>query len=185
MTANDLELLNVAGAAFEAVLKEVKQPQLTEPSTCDGWSVRELVAHVVSGNLMFVRLVTGADVAPGEDVLGDDPVRAFRESQDGLWRAFSGEGVLERVFQTPMGERPASRLVAVRVVELGLHGWDLARSTGQAIDLPEPVMTAALAQLRMMLPDDRSGLPFGVEREAPEGASAADRLAAFAGRVVE
>lgn len=183
VTANNLGLLDDAGAAFEAVLQGVTPGQLDEASSCDGWSVRDLIAHVVSGNAMFTAMVSGEPPAGG-DALGDDPAEAFRASLKKLRDAFSAEGVMDKVFQTPMGERPAPRLVTTRVIEMSVHGWDLARSTGQSIDLPEPVVEAGLAQLRMMLSGDRAGMPFGAEQQAPEGASAADRLAAFAGRKV-
>ncbi len=158
--------------------------RLAEASSCDGWTVRELIAHVVSGNLMFTAMVSGGGAPAGGDVLGDDPVQAFRDSLAGLKEAFAADGVMDKVFQTPMGERPAPRLVTTRVIEMSVHGWDLADSTGQTIELTEPVVEAAEAQLRMMLPGDRAGLPFGAEQTAPEGASPADRLAAFAGRKV-
>ncbi|MDN3259871.1 TIGR03086 family metal-binding protein [Streptomyces sp. CSDS2] len=177
-------MLDEAGAAFATVLEAVGPDRLAEPSTCDGWTVRELIAHVVSGNLMFAAMVSGTAPRPADDVLGDDPAGAFRASLKDLKEAFSDEGVMDRVFQTPMGERPAPRLVTTRVIEMGVHGWDLARSTGQRIELPEPVVDAALAQLRMMLSGDRSGLPFGSERQPGPDASPADRLAAYAGRQV-
>jgi uncharacterized protein (TIGR03086 family) len=185
VTANNLGLLDDAGAAFEAVLQGVKPGELDESSSCDGWSIRELVAHVVSGNLMFTGMVTGAEVPAGGDVLGDDPAQAFRDSLDKLKAAFSAEGVGDRVFQTPMGERPAARLVTTRAIEMGVHGYDLAKSTGQQISLSQPVVDAGLAQLQMMLPSsERPGMPFGPEQQAPEGASPTERLAAFAGREV-
>jgi hypothetical protein len=42
-----------------------------------------------------------------------------------------------------------------------------------------------LRSLRDAVPADRAGSPFGTEQPAPEGATAADRLAAFAGRAVQ
>ena len=183
MTANDLRLLEEAGAAFAAVLQGVKPGQMSEASSCAGWSVKDLTDHVISGNLRFASLVSGASPTP--DGPDDDPTTAFRASMRTLTEAFSADGVLDRTFQTPMGERSAPRLVATRIVEMSVHGWDLARSTEQVIDLPGPVADAGLAQLQSMLPSgERSGLPFGSEQQAPEGASPADRLAAFAGRKV-
>jgi uncharacterized protein (TIGR03086 family) len=183
VTANNLGLLDDAGTAFEAVLQGVKPARLSDASSCADWSVRDLISHVVSGNLTFAGMVTGAAPAGG-DVLGDDPVAAFRASLETLKEVFAGEGVMDQVFQTPIGERPAARLVTTRAIEMGIHGWDLARSTGQVIDLPESVVEAGLAQLRMMLSGDRAGMPFGAEQPVPEGAPGADRLAAYAGRVV-
>ena len=62
-----------------------------------------------------------------------------------------------------------------------------AKATGQPTDLEPELATQLLATVGSFLPDeargeDSSGAPFGPKQEAPEGASEADRLAAFLGR---
>jgi uncharacterized protein (TIGR03086 family) len=184
VTVGDLGLLDEAGAAFVAVLQGVEPGRLDEASSCDGWSVRELIAHVVAGNLMYAAIVGGSGAPADGDVLGGDPVRAFRDSLNELKQAFSADGVMDKMFQTPRGERPAPRLVTRRAIEMSVHGWDLADSIGRRIELTEPLVEASLEMLRMMLSGGRAGLPFNSEQSAPEGASPADRLAAYAGRKV-
>lgn len=183
MTDKALEQFDQAAAALEGVLAGIKPLQLDDPTPCPEWSVRELANHVVGGNFMFAGIVTGSGPVAAEDH-GDDLLAAFRSSYTALRAAFAADGVLERTFQTPMGERPATRLVTTRVIEMGLHGWDLAKATGQSYDLPQDVIDAARNQLQMMLPEDRQGLPFGNEQPAAPDASPTDRLAAFAGRTV-
>jgi uncharacterized protein (TIGR03086 family) len=183
VTANDFALLEDTGTAFAAVLKGVTPQQLGEASACAGWSTKELADHVISGNLRFAGLVGGTP--PAADSPPDDLGTAFATSLQTLAEAFAADGALERPFQTPMGERAGRQLLAIRIVEMSVHGWDLARSTGQAIELPATVVEAALTQLRTMLPEgERTGLPYGSEQPTPAGASDADRLAAFAGRKV-
>ncbi|MBO0514505.1 TIGR03086 family metal-binding protein [Streptomyces beijiangensis] len=183
MTDKRLEQFDQAGAAIESVLAEVKTAQLDQPTPCTDWSVRQLANHVVTGNLMFTGMITGGAPADGgADHVGDDPLGAFQKTFALLRAAFAADGVLERTFPTPMGERPAARLVTTRVVEMSLHGWDLAKATGQVIDLPPAVVETALGALSAMLPADRSGMPFGSEQQVPADTSPADRLAAFAGR---
>ncbi|MFE1886711.1 TIGR03086 family metal-binding protein [Streptomyces diastatochromogenes] len=181
MTDKVLEQFDQAATALEGVLAGIKPLQLDDPTPCPEWSVRELVNHVVGGNLMFAGIVSGNGPAAPQDH-GDDLLGAFRSSFSTLREAFAADGVLERTFQTPMGERPATRLVTIRVIEMGLHGWDLAKATGQSFALPEEVVDAALNQLKAMLPADRQGLPYGNEQPAAPDASPTDRLAAFAGR---
>lgn len=57
------------------------------------------------------------------------------------------------------GGPPKSALAPMAVVELPMHGWDLARATGQALDLPDEVATS----LREVA--DRVG-PVGVDQGA-------------------
>jgi uncharacterized protein (TIGR03086 family) len=184
MTDKALEQFDQAAAALESVLASVKPLQFDAPTPCHEWSTRELINHVVGGNLMFAGIVTGNGPTATQDY-GDDLLGAFRNSYATLREAFSADGVMERTFQTPMGERPATRLVTTRVVEMGLHGWDLAKATGQNFDLPQDVVDACLNQLRAMLPTDRQGLPFSDERPIAADATPTDQLAAFAGRTVE
>ncbi|MDP9370240.1 MAG: hypothetical protein M3Q03_18535 [Chloroflexota bacterium] len=70
--------------------------------------------------------------------------------------------------------------------ELLIHGWDLARATGQRTDLAPDLAERSLGSWRAWFgdrPRGASGL-FDPEQPVPEGAGAADRLAAFLGRRV-
>ena len=65
------------------------------------------------------------------------------------------------------------------------HGWDLAKATGQSTDLDPELAEGLLANAP--IPDTFRGdepMPFGPQQEAPPGATAADRLAAYLGRKV-
>ena len=63
----------------------VTADQLDLPTPCDGWSVRELLNHIVGGNLWAAELAAGKTIAEvGDrldgDTLGDDPQAAYRAS---------------------------------------------------------------------------------------------------------
>jgi uncharacterized protein (TIGR03086 family) len=71
--------------------------------------------------------------------LGGDPLAAFQRAAVQLQEAFAAPGVLESVYEAPFGTGPGLVLVHVRVVEVLVHGWDLARATGQPADFPYDV----------------------------------------------
>jgi len=173
-------------AAAQRIAGGVRPDQLSLPTPCSEWDVRALLNHVVTGNLLFTANVRGE--APPDrsiDHLGDDPAAALATTGRDLHDAFLAPGVLERSHPSPMGEMPGAVLVSMRTTELMVHGWDLARATGQPADLPEDLAERALTQLRPRLGGaSREGMPFAAEQPAPDGASAADRLAAFLGRAV-
>lgn len=101
-----LEQFDQAAAALENVVAGVKPLPFDAPTPCSEWSVRQLINHVVGGNRMFTGLVTGSGPAPEQEP-GDDPLEALKSSRATLREAFSADGVMDKVFQTPMGERPA------------------------------------------------------------------------------
>jgi hypothetical protein len=64
----------------------------------------------------------------------------------------------------------------------------VAKATGQPTDLSPDLAAGVLSAVRGVISDDRRGddgkAPFGPEQAAPDGASNADKLAAFLGRQV-
>jgi uncharacterized protein (TIGR03086 family) len=186
MTDNPLARLDGATAVAERVIAAVKPDQLGDGTPCESWTVRQLINHVVTGNLVFTSILRdGEPVDRAADGLGEDPLAAYRASVADLRAAFGADGALDRMYPTPFGEGPGTILVTMRMVEHAVHSWDIARATGQSTDLDPEVAAASLAALRHALPAERDGDgPFGTEQTAPPSATAADRMAAFAGRTV-
>ncbi len=101
--------------------------------------------------------------------------------------AFAEPGVLEQVYQSPIGPVPGSVIVHLRISELLIHGWDIARATGQPTDLDPELGQASLAWARQNLVpelrgDEDGGYAFGPEVPVSDTAPLHDRLAAFFGR---
>ncbi len=174
-----------AGAMAEDVIARIPAERLGDPTPCTEWDVRGVINHMVGGNLRFAALVTGGSGPErGDDVLGDDPLAAFRDSFGRLCAAFDAEGVLEQTFPTPFGDGPGVMLVGMRTCEMTMHTWDLAAATGQPRDLDPDLVTFTDAAFRSR-PIPRGGQsPFGAEQPVPEGAAEADRLAAYFGRTI-
>lgn len=176
-------------AACERVLGEVERlvaavppDRFGAPTPCAAWDVRALLEHLVWENLLWTSLADGAPRADfAADHLGDDHVAAFRAAARATLAAFGRPGMLSRRY----GEAPGWRLVEQVVIEMLGHGWDLATATGHHTDLAPDVAEAMLPAVRAIygpLPRTAGG-SFGPEQPCPEGATAADRLAAYLGRV--
>ena len=131
-----LEALDRARTEFDKRVRAVRPDQWEASTPCEGWTVRDLVHHVVGANRMTVLLLDGrpADEATmgmvGEAVLGDDPVAAFAESADAQQAAFREPGAEERTCHHPIGDIPGEMLLGFRIADLTLHAWDLARAIG-------------------------------------------------------
>ncbi|MFF4605688.1 TIGR03086 family metal-binding protein [Streptomyces sp. NPDC001339] len=166
-----------------ALVAAVRTEDLELPTPCAGWTVRQLVSHMVWENLMAASIAEndprGDHTA---DHLGDDHRAAFADSARAALTAFTGSGMLRRTYGPY--EAPGALIVQQVVVELLAHGWDLARATGAPTGLAPEVAEETLAAARRIYggaPRTEGG-SFAPERTAPPGASAADRLAAYLGR---
>jgi uncharacterized protein (TIGR03086 family) len=153
-----------------------------------------LVNHLVFGNRLIANTLRGE--SPQEldrlrqkrdvDQLGDNPLGAYREVGAALQHAFSQPNVLERIFPAPVGAVPGAVILHLRITDLLVHGWDLARATGQPARLPEDLADEELAFARSPLASDvpRTGHPFGPTQVVADDAPAIDRLAAYLGRPI-
>lgn len=138
---DQIDALVTATAELRRRLVEVADDAWGAPTPCEGWSVRDLVEHLVGGNRMAADLLHGGS---REDAmaslagisLGDDPVATFDASAQVQLDAFREDGALERTCAHPAGDFSGAQVLGFRVGDLTTHAWDLARAIGadEALD---------------------------------------------------
>lgn len=174
--------------AASTVLAGVRADQLEDPTPCASWNVGEVINHMVGGMRFFTAGLAGEAPPESEDATSGDFVAAYDEAAGAALAAFSADGVLESTVKMPFGEMPGAAVLGLATTDTFTHAWDLAKATGQSTDLAPELATQLLAQSRQMIQPAFRGqdgqAPFGAEQECPDGASAADQLAAFLGRRV-
>jgi uncharacterized protein (TIGR03086 family) len=171
--------------AAQAIIAGIRDEQWAAPTPCTGVDVRELVNHLVTGNLHFAALVNQTPLPDRDaDHLGGDPLAAFGRAAGELREAFGRPAVLSTMYAAPFGTAPGVALVTARIVEHLGHGWDLARATGQPADFPDDVVERAITAARRQLATRPEGGPFAAEVPVPATAPAIDRFAGFLGRPV-
>jgi uncharacterized protein (TIGR03086 family) len=165
---------------FQDVLANVTGDQWNAATPCDGWDVTALVDHVISGNT-WVQTMAGRKPAP---IPGGNKKASVALSGAGAHDVFASKDGLTRTYDLPFGATPGSRFVTMRTNDLMTHAWDLAKATGQPTDLAPDLCTQLLIENKSLVTDAvrGEGKMFGAEQQAAEGATAADRLAAFLGR---
>ena len=125
----------------------------------------DLVTHVVAGNSLFAGALRGghAPAAPHVAFIPEAGLlNAYRDSAAELLGAFREPGALDRIVTVPFGTIPGVVALHLRITELQVHGWDLARATGQPATVPDNLAEQELAFTRSKLadiPPDRR--PFG------------------------
>lgn len=165
----------------------VKPDQLSAPTRNDGWDVRTLLNHVVSGNWWAEELVGGRTIDEvGDrldgDVLGDDPLAAYEASAEAAAFAFEADGAMDAPCAVSYGPVPGSVYAGHRFIDVLIHGWDLAVSTGQDATLPPELVEGCFAVLEPQLDDLRASGEFGEALEVDAGAGRQTRLLALMGR---
>ncbi len=179
------ESLARAFASTRSILSRVTPHQLGAPTPCASWNVRQLVNHMISAPRVGAAALTGAPApAMDQDFASGDFVAAYDETAEQALAAFERQGALERSVTLPFGEVPAPLLLHMITVDQFTHGWDLARATDQPADLDPELALTLLAQTEIpaQLRGEDGSAPFGPAQPVPEGAAAADKLAAYLGR---
>lgn len=172
---------------FSSVIEKVGPDDWDKQSPCAEWTARALTGHVLTVLDSATTVLRGGDfdwgAVPGPaEVAGDDPAAAFRERSAAARSALEG-AQLDKVMETPMGPMPISGRLAFPAMDLHLHAWDLGRTIGVGVEIPEDVADFAHAAIDP-LPADRvrSAAVFGPEVPAPADATPTETLVAWTGR---
>jgi uncharacterized protein (TIGR03086 family) len=187
-----LEELETALQATRRVLAAVRPEQWELATPCPAWTVADVSDHLILGNRMFAAALhrdsapqtSGSERLDGGQVEGDR-AEAYDAAADQLLDAFRADGSLQRLVTVPFGTVPGAVALQLRLTELLVHGWDIARATGQTLHAPAAVSEAALVFSQhavAQLPLDRS--PFGQPQPAPSGAGPLEQLVALLGRAI-
>src|SRR3954470_15151680 len=92
-------------AATDALVAGVRPDQWGAPTGCPGWTVRDLVEHLVGGTRHVAAVLAGQAPPPADD-LGTDPLGSYRLAAEALLGAVSDPGVFEKVVTVPAGTVP-------------------------------------------------------------------------------
>jgi len=182
---NPLERFDRAAATATSVVDAIKPEQYDEPTPFENWNVRQLLNHLTGGTKMFTVMVAGGEpVDRAADHVGPDHAASFRTAVADLRAAFAADGALERRYNGPLGEAPGQFLARMRVNEMMVHAWDLAKATGQSTDLAPDLAAECIEDIRGVQEAGRAQPMFKPMQDIPADATVADRLAATAGRTV-
>ena len=185
----DLVDLGPAGERLLAVAANVSDEQLDAPTPCEGRTVGQLVQHLAGLTLAF-RAAADKELGPLTDT---DPDEAGWPDVQPGWREALGDRVprLVAAWRDPRAwegmtraggvDLPGQVAGLVALDEIVLHGWDLARATGQPYDCDDATAGACMSFVGGF---DEAGTPglFGPAVPVAAGASAFEEVLARSGR---
>jgi uncharacterized protein (TIGR03086 family) len=184
--------LSPAAQEAKRVLSSTTAAQLSAPTPCAGYTVAAMLDHFMGLTIAFTEAArktaqsdAGAPAGPlqaSAQHLDPDWRRKIPVQLDALvaaWRgpsAWQGNTVAEGV------TLPAHIMGVVALDELIIHGWDLARATGQPYQC-DTASAEAIIQFLSQFADNRGkGTGFGPVVEVAANASLLDRAVGLSGR---
>jgi uncharacterized protein (TIGR03086 family) len=176
------------------LLAGVTDEQLGDPTPCPAYSAGDLVDHIGGLALAFAasaqkarnELVEGAPAGSAARLTDDWRTRIPRDLET-LAEAWRDPRAWSGTTRIAAQDAPAEMVGLTVADELVVHGWDLARATGQPYDAEPELVNAARTFLNYFAsPDAPAGddVAFGPSRTAPPNASPLDEVLALAGRDV-
>ncbi|MDF6045764.1 TIGR03086 family metal-binding protein [Streptomyces sp. JH14] len=181
--------LEPAARQVAELLHGIEDHRLTDPTPCPDYAVRDLLAHLVGLTTAFrdaARKAFGPTTDTSPDaalpVLPDGWRDTLPPLLDELVAAWRDPAARQGMTRAGGVDLPGEVAHMVALNELVIHGWDLARSTGQKYEADEANLRVSLA---MTTPSDDNPLPespFGPPVPVPADAPLADRAVAMSGR---
>src|SRR5438876_1809033 len=185
-----LDLPEAHGRALESTRRYVAQVetgQWGDPTPDEEWNVRDLVNHIVEGNYWVTPLMGGKTIDEvGDrydgDLLGDDPLAAYEQSAKQADAAVRAPGALQAACAVSYGPVPGEVYAGHRFIDVLIHGWDLAKATGQDTTLDPELVEACWAVVEPQKDLLAGSGAFGGDHDIPAGASRQVQLLAVLGR---
>ncbi len=164
------------------VVRGVKPDQLDAPTPCRDWDVGTLTNHLL-------QVVTALDLAgrgqpvPSDlwerDLPRDDGGARFEETARGAVAAWETSPETVRIGSAEM---PAGFAATMFATDLVIHGWDLARATGQDYRVDDDTAEMTYRFVAETAEQGRSMGIFGEPVPVAEEAPALDRALGLSGR---
>jgi uncharacterized protein (TIGR03086 family) len=182
-----------AARRLAGLVAGVEDDELGRPTPLPAYRLGDLIEHVGGVALAFTAAankdVGSAYVGPpppgNASRLGADWRTRIPRQLGELAQAWQKPGAWEGMTRIAGADTPAGMVGLVAADELAVHGWDVARATGQPYICEPDVLEAAQSFLAQFASPDAPAGPdvaFGPSRQVPADAPQLDRVLALAGR---
>jgi uncharacterized protein (TIGR03086 family) len=170
------------------VLANVTEEQLAAPTPCEDMRVSALVQHIGGLALAFTAaarkdfgpLTDTPPTVPGE--LEEDWRTSFPARLAELARAWNDPAAWEGMTRAGGIDFPAEVGGVIALTEVVIHGWDVARATGQLYHSDPSSVQAILPHVEQTAAEGPVEGLFGPAVPIADDAPASDRVIALSGR---
>jgi len=172
---------------FDDIVRRIDAQGWQRPSPCAGWTALDVLGHLGTAVEFGTCLLRGEQPEwhpvdpPGQAVSGD-PAQWWSVKVEPAKAAVRGVD-LTRELDSPTGRRSIGQGLSFPAVDLFVHGWDLARSSGRDVEVPEEAIEFTHRALDGFPPEQvRSLRVFGAAVEVPADTTATQQFIAWTGR---
>lgn len=183
--------LEPAADQLADLLAAVSDENLALPTPCPAYTLGDLIDHIGGLALAFAGAAAKdpryADGGPSGDASRLGPAWRERIPRDlaALAQAWRQPGAWDGMTRIAGMDAPAAMVGLTAADELVVHGWDVARATGQDYRCQPELLEAARSFLAQFASPDAPAGPevaFGPPRPVSHDAPLLDRVVALAGR---
>jgi len=179
--------LGPAARRLAELLGGITDEQLTAPTPCPEYRLGDLLEHVSGLAWAFTDAAAKTPGSGGQPPAGDasrlspDWRTGIPEQLAALARAWTEPAAWEGLTRAGGVELPAEVMGMVALNELVVHGWDVARASGQPYTADQASLEVSL---QIVTPEEDGGSngPFGPPVPVPADASLQDRVIGLSGR---
>jgi uncharacterized protein (TIGR03086 family) len=173
-----------------ALIEDLPGGRLDRPTPCPAYALGDLLDHIGGFALAFTAAARkdthdlGVQGPSGDaSRLGDDWRTRIPRDLEGLPEAWRDPTAWSGMTRAGGVDLPGEIAGVVALDELVVHGWDLARATGQPYDCDPSTLEVVLGFVGQFAdqPEARQGL-FGPVVEVPPTAPLLDRVIGLTGR---
>lgn len=164
-------------AALHPVLRNLTPADQPKPTPCADFTCHDVADHLMTSMEQLGSMAGATVTNPNRGPLENRVSVMAAQAIDG-WRAVDLSGTVPG---PGGGEMPASMAAGILSMEIALHGWDIAQSSGQPLALPDDLVVYIRGIAETLVPGGR-GSAFADEVPAATDASPLDQLAAYTGR---
>ncbi len=176
-----------AAAEAARVVGGVRTDQLTAATPCRDWDLRTLLNHTILWTAYSAERRARDEPLPEEWMTRDfvsEPgyAAAYAAQLDRAVAAWSDPGAWERDLNVMGSPTPAADVAALLLAETVLHGWDVAKASGQEFSCADRVAAAVLTAVEANAELFRKYQGFADPVSIPAPAPVFERALAESGR---
>lgn len=181
--------LSVVTEKVGELMAQVTADQLSLPTPCTEFDVKDLLDHMVMVMQRVVVLGKGQHYSDAnEETAARDAGHGetFRETAREAHEVWADSAKLDAIYEVPWGELPGAPMLYTYTAELATHGWDLATATGRQLTIDDEYLGGAFVAIGMIPEEGRDDpmMPFDPVVHPGEDAPLLLKIAGWGGRRV-